>query len=236
MQTLLLILHRPQDARNIGAAMRAMKNMGLCHLRLVAPVAYAVEELLRIAHRSEDIIETLEIFEDLPSALADVHYVVGTSERMHPERPMCNDVRALAPELLVRAQTSRVALLFGPEDHGLDRAALDHCHVVLRLPSTLDYPSLNLAQAVLLLLYELRMAAEQPLPPLPAHTPAPGADHEVLIQLLRATMSASGFVKAGDGSTNLRRLRGLFTRAQPNASEIALLNALLRQILSALRR
>lgn len=236
MQTLFLVLHQPQDVRNIGAAVRAMKNMGLRHLRLVAPSAYDPDDLLRIAHRSEEIVATMEIFDDLPSALADLHYVVGTSERIHPERPICNDVRALAPQVLAQAQTCRVALLFGPENHGLDRAALDRCHVVLSLPCDPAYPSLNLAQAVLLLLYELRMASKQALPPLPTHTPAPGAAHEVLMQLLGDTMSASGFIKTGDGTSHLRRLRGLFTRAQPNANEIALLNALLRQILSALRR
>ncbi|RRR77921.1 MAG: rRNA methyltransferase [Candidatus Viridilinea halotolerans] len=235
MNQIIIILHQPQDERNIGAVVRAMKNMGLHRLRLVAPVAYQPADLLRIAHRSEAVLDAIEHFADLPSALADVHYVVGSSERSHPEHPMAYDARALAPQLLSRAQNGLVALLFGPEDHGLDRTALDCCHLILRLPTDPSYPSLNLAQAVLLTLYELRMAAHGPLPPPPPRTPAPGAAHATLAQLLTATMAASGFVKAGDGTTSLHRLRRLLIRAEPDATELALLNALLRQILSALR-
>jgi TrmH family RNA methyltransferase len=235
MNQIIIILHQPQDERNIGAVVRAMKNMGLRRLRLVAPVAYAPADLLRIAHRSEDVLDAIEYFADLPSALADVHYVVGSSERSHPERPMAHDARALAPQLLARAQNGQVALLFGPEDHGLDRAALDRCHLILRLPTEPGYPSLNLAQAVLLILYELRMASSGPLPPAAPRTPAPGAAHETLAQLLAATMDASGFVKADAGTAHLRRLRNFITRAEPDTTELALLNALLRQILNALR-
>jgi TrmH family RNA methyltransferase len=236
MDRFIIVLNQPRDVRNIGAVVRAMKNMGFARLRLVAPAPYAPADLLGIAHRSEDLVAAIEVYPDLPAALADVRYVLGTSERFHPERPMRADLRPLAAELLARAAVGPVALLFGPEDHGLDRAALDRCHAVLTLPSDPAYPSLNLAQAALLLLYELRMAAVG-LPPEPhARTPAPGAAYEDLASALAAAMAASGFVKSGDGASQLRRLRALLTRAEPDEAEIALLTALLREVVAGLGR
>jgi TrmH family RNA methyltransferase len=236
MDQFIIVLHQPRDVRNLGAVVRAMKNMGFARLRLVNPAPYDPADLLGIAHRSEDLVAAIEHFDSLPAALADAYYVLGTSERSHPERPMRSDLRPLAGALLTRARSGPVALLFGPEDHGLDRAALDRCHAILSLPADPAYPSLNLAQAVLLLLYELRMAACEPPPLPPARTPAPVAAHEQLAELLAATMAASGFVKAGDGTSQLRRLRAMVTRAEPDAAELALLSALLREVVTALGR
>lgn len=236
MDQFILVLHQPRDVRNIGAVVRAMKNLGFTRLRLVAPEPYDSADLLGIAHRSEDLVAAIALYSDLPAALADVRYVLGTSERAHPERPMRNDLRPLAAELVARAAVGPVALLFGPEDHGLDRAAFDRCHAVLTLPVDPTYPSLNLAQAALLLLYELRQAALDPPSAPPARTPAPAAAHEQLAVALAAAMAASDFVKSGDGAASLRRLRALITRAEPDAAELALLTALLRELVAALGR
>ncbi len=235
--TIVVVLHKPRDVRNIGAVVRAMKNMGFGRLRLVAPEPFDPDDLLGIAHRSEDVVESIERFDDLPAALADVRYVLGTSERAHPGRQMRHDLRPLAAELLARAASAGpVALLFGPEDNGLDAAALDRCHAVLTLPSDPGYPSLNLAQAALLILYELRMAAGAPLPPPPEQAPATAGEHERFAAALAEAVAAVGFVKSGDGATTLRRLRALVARAEPDSAELALLTALLREVVSALGR
>lgn len=237
MDHFITVLHRPQDPRNIGAVVRALKNMGFRRLRLVQPPPFAPGDLTAVAHRSEDLVAGIEVYADLDAALADARFVVGTSERAHPERPMRADVRAFAAELVARAASAGpVALLFGPEDHGLDNAAFDRCHAVLTLPADPAYPSLNLAQAVLLTLYEVRMAAAGPLPPSPSRSPATAAELAAAFEALAAAVEAVGFVKSGDGAAVLRRLRALITRAEPDSREAALLAAFAREVVHALRR
>jgi TrmH family RNA methyltransferase len=233
--TITVVLFQPRDVRNIGAVVRAMKNMGVGRLRLVQPAPFDYADLRGIAHRSEDLLERMELFSDLDAALADLHSIVGTSEHAHAGRPMHHDVRTLATEICARATTSRVGLLFGPEDNGLSNAELDRCHTIVRLPTDPAYPSLNLAQAALLLLYELRMAAEQPPPLHPGPPPATGAELNAAIEAINTAVAALGFVKSGSGARTLRTLRTLLYRAQPDAREAALIAALARETLKTLR-
>ncbi len=237
MDQVITVLHRPRDVRNIGAVVRALKNMGFHRLRLVQPPPFDPADLTVVAHRSEALLAGIEVYADLDAALADVRYVVGTSERAHPDRPMRADVRPFAAELVARAVSAGpVALLFGPENHGLDNAALDRCQAVLTLPADPAYPSLNLAQAVLLTLYELRMAAAGPLPPLPSRSPATAAELSATFEALAAAVEAVGFIKSGEGAAVLRRLRTLITRAEPDRREAALLAAFAREVVYALQR
>ncbi len=233
---LIVVLHRPRDVRNIGAVVRAMKNFGFRQLRLVQPTPFDPADLLGIAHRSEALVGAITQFPDLPAALADACYVLGTSERAHPGRPARADLRPLAAELLARAAVGPVALLFGPEDKGLDSAALDRCNAVLTLPADPAYPSLNLAQAALLLLYELRMAAAGAPPPPPARLAAPAAELETMSAALSIALDAVSFVKSGDGAATMRRLRALLTRAEPDSAEAALLTAFAREIDRVMRQ
>lgn len=234
---IIIVLHRPRDVRNIGAVVRAMKNMGFGRLRLVAPAPYDPATLLGIAHRSEDVVAAIEHYERLPAALADARFVIGASERAHPGRQMRADLRPLAAELVARAAAAGpVAVLFGPEDNGLDAEALDRCQAVLTLPADPAYPSLNLAQAALLVLYELRAAAGAPPLATPARTPAPAAEHERFAEALAAALGAVGFIKSGEGATTLRRLRAIVARAEPDSAELALLTALMREVVKRLGR
>jgi TrmH family RNA methyltransferase len=231
-----VVLYRPRDVRNIGAVVRAMKNMGFQKLRLVQPAPFAPADLRGIAHRSDDLLAQVESFADLDAALADAHYVVGTSEHHHAERPLRTDVRAFAGDIAARAAAGHVALLFGPEDNGLSHAELDRCHAILRLPTDPDYPSLNLAQAVLLTLYEVRTAldAGEQQHQATAPPPATGAELTVALNAIAAAVAAAGFVKAGNGTRTLRTLRALLYRAQPDSREAALIAALAREIAAKL--
>jgi len=237
LDNFIIVLHQPRDVVNIGGVVRAMKNMGLRHLRLVAPAPFDPADITGIAHRSEDILAVLGIYADLDAALADVTYVVGTSARPHADHPVRGDVRALAPELPARATAGPVALLFGPEDNGLDNAALDRCHLVLRLPTDPAYPSLNLAQAALLLLYELRMATTVTAPsPPPTAAPATAAQLETLFATWEQALQAVEFFKTGRRTGIMRSLRHLFHRADPTGREVALLTAIAREVVQFLRR
>jgi TrmH family RNA methyltransferase len=196
----LVVLDRPQDVVNIGASVRAIKNMGFSRLRLVEPREYAAAELLRIAHHAEDVIERIEVFANLDAALADAVYVVGTSAIAYGDRPLRRDVDVLGRELASRAQTGVVALLFGTEADGLDRRALDRCHCIATLPTNPAYPALNLSQSVLLFLYEIARSRERTSPPdhpvQPENTapqPPMQRDLEQLFRLEEEALSAIGF-------------------------------------------
>jgi TrmH family RNA methyltransferase len=205
-----------------------MKNMGFGALRLVEPRPYERDDLLRVAHHAEDVVDAIAIFPDLDAALADVRYVVGTAAADHPAHRATTDVRGLAADLLRRAAAERIALLFGPEADGLALAALDRCHLTVSLPTNPAYPALNLAQSVLLLLYELRMADTLPAPaPMPA-PPAPQADLERLFAVAEETLAEVGFFKY-DRRPVLRSLRQMAYRAALTPADVALLLAIARQ-------
>lgn len=237
LDNLIVVLHQPRDVVNIGGVVRAMLNTGFSQLRLVAHAPYDPADIGGIAHRSDALLAATPTYDRLDAALADAVFVVGTSARTHGERPTREDVRALAPELLRLAQSGPVALLFGPEDNGLDNAALDRCNLLLRLPVDPAYPSLNLAQAVLLLLYELRMAAQGDIPAaLAGSPPAPAAQLETLYDAVEQALRAIEFVKTGDATAKLRVVRRLVQRARPDQQEAALLTAMAREVVAFLRR
>lgn len=232
----IIVLHQPRDVRNIGAVVRAMKNMGFARLRLVRPAPFDPADIRGIAHRSDDILAALTVHDTLAEALADAAYVLGTSERAHPGRPARADIRPLAAELHARAAAGPVALLFGPEDNGLDSAALDRCHALLSLPADPAYPSLNLAQAAMLLLYELRQAAVAPPATLPAVPPATQAEIDAAMATIESALGAIDFAKSGNPAPALRGLRALLMRAAPDSREAALVAAVAREVVHALRR
>jgi tRNA/rRNA methyltransferase len=246
LDQIVIVLYQPRDVVNIGGVVRAMKNMGLHRLRLVEPVPFVPDDILRLAHRSDDLLATLQIYPDLDAALADAIFVVGASEHCHAEHPIRSDIRALAQTLLQRSAGGPVALLFGPEDNGLSKRELDRCHTIVRLPIDPDYPSLNLAQAALLLMYELRMAAsdvglahavETPTPHITPHDQAARfADLETLFTTAEQALQVIGFFKIGSAAKTLRALRQIIHRAEPSQREVALLTAMAREVVKCFQR
>lgn len=234
---IVVVLDRPQDPLNIGAVVRAMKNMGFRRLRLVQPAPFDRSTITRLAHRSEDLIDQITIHADLDSALADVNFVVGTDAQPHADYPTTADVRGLTASLIHRAVAGQqVALLFGTEADGLDRTALDRCQVIAALPTDPAYPALNLAQAVLLLLYDLRGAAGADLPVVPDQ-PAPLTHAELarLCAVAEQALNAIGFFKY-DPQSVLRSLRQMAYRAELTPDDAALLMAIVRQTLRSVEQ
>ncbi|NJO06061.1 MAG: RNA methyltransferase [Chloroflexaceae bacterium] len=135
LERIVIVLNQPQDVVNIGGVVRCMKNMGFRWLRLVSPVSFNADDITRLAHRSEDILSNTRIYSDLNTALSDAVYVVGTTARMRGQHTIRSDIRTVAVNITQQTEQGIVALLFGPEDNGLDRQALDRCHVVLRIPA-----------------------------------------------------------------------------------------------------
>ena len=188
----LLVLHRPSSAENLGAVARVMKNFGLARLLVVEPPAWsgrprsgrpgtAREEVLArarvTARRAGDLLSRLEPHPDLASALASATWACGTTSRAVEGRPALSP-RRLAAEVARRARRGPVAVVLGQERRGLSDAELRRCQAVCTIPTDAGYDSMNLAQAAAVLCYELALAAGRGGRPAPreGRVGAPGAD------------------------------------------------------------
>ena len=231
----VVVLVEPQSVDNVGATLRALRTMGLSQLRLVRPADFDWGRLPVIAHRVQDLVARVRVFERLDEALADTVYAVGCTARRRGLALPTLTPREAAPALLARALSGPVACLFGREDVGLSNADLAHCHALLTIPTDPTYPSLNLAQAVMVVAYELRLAALASTAfPSPSHpssaTLATGADTEALFAALDESMQAVGYLVPSRAEATRRALRALLLRAEPTAEEAALVTALLRAV------
>lgn len=218
-----VVLVEPKTPGNIGAAARALKTMGLSRLTLVRPVEFRrAQETWYMAHGATEVVEAAEVVETLPEALAGVQYVVGTTHRRRAsilQEPL--PARAAAVEIVARAQTQQVAVVFGREDHGLSQWELGLCQLYASIPAATRWPALNLAQAVQVLAYEIFLAS---LGELPRKMPRPAdwADVEALCQRLVGLMMRMGFQpRRNDPEVFARALRRVFGRAVLEKQDLA---------------
>jgi tRNA/rRNA methyltransferase len=223
-----IVLVRPSRAANVAAACRAMKNMGLRRLRLVDPPEGLDDWDTRApAYKAWDVLDGAEPASNLAEAVADATLVVGTSGR--------EDVggtwtpRQLAVEAERRAGGGDLAVVFGPESSGLTSLELGLCHALVHVPTDPAQPSLNLAQAVLLLAYELRLAAGLEEAP-SGDAPAAAGEIEQALQELRAALLEIGYLDPLNPDHILIELRRLAARAGPTPREVNLLRGLARQM------
>lgn len=243
---IVVVLWQTQDRVNIAGTIRGMKNFGLKHLRLVAPAEWDPWRIEGIAHDTHDIIEGTRIFDTLEEALADCSHVVGMTARSRRAKRAMARPRETAPELLeraadaVRGAVGPVAVLFGREDKGLSNEALDLCHRTVMIPTNPDYSSLNLAQAALVMAYELWMAAEGRSQPFrdPRHAAPPPTVRQLeeLFADAEAALWAVEFFKSRQTETVMRTVRELTRRAEPDAREAAFLRAIAIEVRKFVRR
>ena len=158
LNNIRVVLLRPRGAANVGAVARAMKNMGLRDLVLVHPALMKSFWARAMAAHAEDVLHSVRRCDSIGDAVADCGLVVGTTCRGGLYREAAEPPRVAAPRMVAAAATNRVALVFGPEDHGLSNEDLKACQQLIAIPADPAYPSLNLAQAVMVCCYELRLA------------------------------------------------------------------------------
>ncbi|SFX17751.1 RNA methyltransferase [Marinospirillum alkaliphilum] len=230
---------------NIGGVARAMKNMGLSQLCLVAPRAqFPHPEADLRSSGATDLLEQAQIFERLEDAISDCTLVAGTSARSRNlPWPLINP-NQLAGRLHeeLRHQQHRVALVFGREDRGLSNEELHLCHLHVHIPCNPDFSSLNLAAAVQVLSYELRMACvgqtTDPEQPFGTEWDVPFADGkalELFFEHLEQTLIEIDFHNPDNPRQLMSRLRRLYLRARPDAMEINMLRGILTQTQKAAR-
>lgn len=239
LSAVVVVLYEPQNPINIAATIRAMKNMGVSRLRLVRPVEYDVVRLEGIAHQTMDVIERIEQFDTFDDAVADCVRTVGFTARHRAAKFRIIDPKAGAAELLELAPDGPVALVFGREDSGLPNEILDRVHSVVTIPTT-NHASLNLAQAALIGLYELHLAAADATRALaPPRKDTPPPTNEQLEQFFadaERTLGAIEFLKTRYPEHIMRTLRALTHRAAPNARELSLMRAMAIEVTNYLKR
>jgi TrmH family RNA methyltransferase len=228
-----VVLVRPARATNVAAACRALKNMGLSRLRIVGPIdGLDQPEARALAYGAWDILDGALPAADLGDAVAGCTLVAGTSGR--PDPAACTP-RFFASEAGRLSAGGRVALVFGPEASGLSEDELALCHMRVHIPTDAAQPSLNLAQAVLVLAYEIRLSAETITAPAPAPRATAG-ELERTMSELRGALLGIGYLNPANPDVILAELRALLARAAPTPREVTLLRGLARQVRWAAER
>jgi tRNA/rRNA methyltransferase len=224
-----IVLVQPNISENIGAAARAMCNMGLRRLLLVAPPRCDLTRVCKMAtHAALDVVEQMELYPVLAEALKEFSYVVGTTARLGGERQAVRTPARLAETLLPIAQENPVAILFGPEDRGLTNEDLRFCHSVVTIP-TADFSSLNLAQAVMVVCYELfryRSASAGEFAPRLANR----FELDAMYAQLKEVLTRISFIDASNPDRFMNNLRHFGTRMQMRAKEVQIIRGICRQI------
>ena len=234
-----VVLHEPQDPVNIAACVRAMKNMGLADLRLVRPVQYDPHRLEGIAHNTRDLIDGIRIFEQFDAAVEDCVRTVGFTARRRAAKWRVINPKVAAVELLDAAADGPVALVFGREDSGLPNEILDRVHSAVVIPTT-EHSSMNLAQAVLIGVYELHLAAGDATrgiaPPRKDAPPATEAQLEQYYADMQRSLEAIEFFKTRQVEHIMRTVRSLTVRAGPDARELSLIRAMAIEVTNYMKR
>jgi tRNA/rRNA methyltransferase len=234
-ESFAFVLYKPQSAGNIGAAARALKNMGFGDLRVVAPgPALNSREAVAMAVHAGDVLARATIYPDLAAALADCSIAVGTTSRRGGYRSRAHPLRAAAAELAALAGSNRIAIVFGREDRGLTNRELKLCHRLITIPTAPEYPSLNLAQAVIVVVYELMMAAEDSASAKIEAGRAPqfvaAAVSEPMLERMAEALISIGFISGDNPDHIMFALREIFGRSGLTAREVEILNGMARQM------
>ena len=216
---------------NIGATARAMKVMGLKRLYLVAPEAkFPSAQATALATSADDLLKKAVVVDNLIEAVGECRLVLGTTARLRSLPLPVMDPRVAAGQALAEGGTHEVAIVFGRENSGLTNEETRLCHYLINIPTSEEYHSLNLAQAVQVVTYELHMAMLDKHPGLaepPDWQPEPAERVEFYIQRLEQTLLDIGFLNPAQPKRLMQRLRRLYQRARPDENELNILNGIL---------
>ena len=232
LMSIRIVLVGTTHPGNIGAAARAMKNMGLSDLALVNPRYFPHEDATARASGATDILENAMIVTSLADALTDCVYVAGASARSRTISWPSMGPRDCAERMIRECNEGKVAAVFGPEKSGLHNDDLDLCHTLLTIPTDPGFSSLNLAMAVQVLTYELRVASMLQAGPA-FESDAPPATHEEMEHFythLERVLEDIRFLNPENPRHLMRRLRRLFIRARPDKNEVNILRGFLTAI------
>ncbi|MBP2648238.1 MAG: tRNA/rRNA methyltransferase (SpoU) [Gemmatimonadetes bacterium] len=236
-----LVLIAPQDIVNVASAVRICRNFGIASMRVVAPEveldAYRIEG---VAHNTAEFISRIQVYDQLEPALADCVQAMVLTGRERAAKRRVMRPREAAPELLAWGKSGPVALVAGREDHGLSNEELDRCQTLVTISTDPSYTSLNLAQAIAVMCYELWTAAGGDAIPFKSPRreapPATLAEHELLFNDWERTLNAIEFFKTRQYDNVVRSLRETLFRAGLDQREAKLFRAMSIEVIHFLRR
>jgi TrmH family RNA methyltransferase len=230
--TVRIVLVGTTHPGNIGAAARAMKNMGLSDLALVNPRHFPHDDATARASGATDVLEAAKVVTSLSEALTDCVYVAGASARSRSINWPSMGPRDCAERMMLESKEGKVAAVFGSEKSGLNNDDLDLCHTLLTIPTDPGFSSLNLGMAVQVLTYELRVASRVDGGPgfESESPPANGEEMEHFYTHLERVMTDIEFFDPDNPRHLMRRLRRLFIRARPDKNEVNILRGFLTAV------
>lgn len=229
LDNISIVLLQPRYSENIGAAARAMRNMGIRQLVIVDPQNFDLSKALKLAtHFASDIIEKSKFCPDLKEALSSFNYVVGTTARLGGQRQVVCTPLTLARNLIPISVKNRIAILFGPEDKGISNEDIRYCHALVNIPTT-EFSSLNLAQSVMILCYEIFIAGGEANE---EFTPRMASRHELdgMYDQLKDILVRISYINSENPDYWLNHFRSFFNRLQLRAKEVNIVRGLCRQV------
>ncbi|WP_036774757.1 tRNA (cytosine(32)/uridine(32)-2'-O)-methyltransferase TrmJ [Photorhabdus australis] len=234
LENIRIILVETSHTGNMGSTARAMKTMGLTNLYLVNPLVQPDSHAIALSAGASDVIGNATIVDSLDKALAGCELVIGTSARSRTLSWPMVEPRECGERSVQAAEHAPVAIVFGRERVGLTNEELQKCHFHLNIPTNPEYSSLNLAMAVQLVSYEIRMAylaRQDKVEPEADETEYPLADDmERFYHHLEHVLHDSGFIRKAHPGQIMNKLRRLFTRARPEAQELNILRGILTSV------
>lgn len=226
-----IVLVEPQGPLNVGSVCRSMANFGVSELRLVNPQTnHLCHESRQMAVKATPLLEKALIYKSLPEALADCHYAVAATRRLGKYRSDYSMPDQVAKEVLTLCSAGKTALVFGREDHGLYTNELELCQSLLTIPTNKNFPSMNLAQAVTLCIYEISKARQQQTKKIRTKKLASNAQLEAMLQHMRTSLLEVKYLDPQNPDHILRSFRQIFGRARLNDREVRILHGLWSRI------
>lgn len=229
LNNLRIVMVRPRGSGNIGSVARAMKNFGGVELAIVGSARTQSFWAKAMAVHGRDVLSEAKLYDTIRAAIADCTLVVGTTCREGLYRAHSQPPRAAAPIVAAAAKQGKVALILGPEDHGLSNKDLEHCQLLIDIPSHPDYRSLNVAQAAVVCLYEFYLATLETTADEPIQR-AEAENIERLFDIMRHALLKIGFLDSENPEHMLLAFRRIFGRAGLEAKDVRILTGMFRQI------
>lgn len=229
LDNIRVVLVGPMYGGNVGSVCRAMANMGLSNLALVVPRKLDMEEARMMACHATGILDRRAEYGTLAEAVADCGLVMGATVRAGLYRQHARTPREWAPKALEAARSGKVALVFGREDKGLSNEELALCTQIVQIPSHPDYPSLNMAQAVLICCYEVFLATATYEPPVEKSAEAPSHLRERMFAMWRETLLRIGFMADDKAEHMMYGIRRILSRGMLTVDDVRILMGIARQ-------
>ncbi len=229
LKNIAIVLNEPHYPENIGAAARAAKNMGIESLVLVNPIDCNLSRILQMAtHHAEDVVTGMEVYDSLEEALATFQYVVGTTARLGSHRGSVKSPGQLARDLIEISRDNRVAVLFGTESRGLANEDIRYCDALVNIPTS-DFSSINLAQSVMVLAYEIFTAStEEKQPQVPRL--ATRGELEGMYGHVKEILTRINFINPENPDYWMTNVRQFFSRLHLRGGDVRLIRGICRQI------